>query len=94
MRFDELQLEDAILDGLDAMNFVEATPVQEKTIPVILEGKDVIACAQKSKRKTAGGFYEATIIGTEADFYRGSFLVPACGSCEKSDYPLSVGGHE
>ena len=53
MRFDELQLEDAILDGLDAMNFVEATPVQEKTIPVILEGKDVIACAQTGTGKTA-----------------------------------------
>ena len=53
MRFDELQLEDAILDGLDAMNFVEVTPVQEKTIPVILEGKDVIACAQTGTGKTA-----------------------------------------
>ena len=46
MRFDELNLEDAILDGLDAMNFQEATPVQEQTIPVILAKKDIIACAQ------------------------------------------------
>ena len=41
MRFDELNLEDAILDGLDAMNFQEATPVQEQTIPVILAKKDI-----------------------------------------------------
>ena len=34
------------MDGLDAMNFQETTPVQELTIPVILEGKDIIACAQ------------------------------------------------
>jgi len=53
MRFDELKLEDAILDGLDAMNFLETTPVQELTIPIILEGKDVIACAQTGTGKTA-----------------------------------------
>ncbi|MBD9234337.1 MAG: hypothetical protein EGR20_05605 [Alistipes onderdonkii] len=39
MRFDELDLEDEILDGLDDMNFQEMTPVQEHTIPVILEGR-------------------------------------------------------
>ncbi len=53
MRFDELNLEDAILDGLDAMNFEEATPVQEQTIPVILAKKDIIACAQTGTGKTA-----------------------------------------
>ena len=46
MRFDELNLEDAILDGLDAMNFEEATPVQEQTIPVILAKKDIIVYKQ------------------------------------------------
>ena len=49
MRFDELDLEEAVLDGLDAMNFLETTPVQELTIPVILEGKDIIACAGTGK---------------------------------------------
>lgn len=53
MRFDELNLEDAILNGLDAMNFQEATPVQEQTIPVILAKKDIIACAQTGTGKTA-----------------------------------------
>ena len=53
MRFDELNLEDAILDELDAMNFQEATPVQEQTIPVILAKKDIIACAQTGTGKTA-----------------------------------------
>ena len=53
MRFDELNLEDAILDGLDAMNFEEATPVQEQTSPVILAKKDIIACAQTGTGKTA-----------------------------------------
>ena len=53
MRFDELDLEDEILDGLEDMNFREMTPVQEKTIPVILEGRDIIGCAQTGTGKTA-----------------------------------------
>jgi len=53
MRFDELPLCDAVLDGLQAMNFKETTPVQEQTIPVILQKRDVIACAQTGTGKTA-----------------------------------------
>lgn len=53
MRFDELDLEEAVLDGLDAMNFQETTLVQELTIPVILKGRDIIACAQTGTGKTA-----------------------------------------
>ncbi|WP_418408495.1 DEAD/DEAH box helicase [Alistipes sp.] len=53
MRFDELELEDEILDGLEDMNFQEMTPVQEHTIPVILEGRDIIGCAQTGTGKTA-----------------------------------------
>lgn len=53
MNFSELNLEDSVLDALDAMNFKECTPVQEKTIPVILEGKDLIGVAQTGTGKTA-----------------------------------------
>ncbi len=53
MRFDELELEEEILDGLYDMNFQEMTPVQEHTIPVILEGRDIIGCAQTGTGKTA-----------------------------------------
>jgi len=53
MRFDELELEASVLDGIYAMNFQEMTPVQELSIPHILEGKDVIACAQTGTGKTA-----------------------------------------
>jgi len=53
MRFDELDLEEEILDGLWDMNFEEMTPVQEHTIPVILEGHDLIGCAQTGTGKTA-----------------------------------------
>ncbi|MGV8962611.1 MAG: DEAD/DEAH box helicase [Candidatus Saccharimonadaceae bacterium] len=53
MLFTELPLCDAVLDGLNAMNFKEATPVQEQTIPLILERRDIIACAQTGTGKTA-----------------------------------------
>ena len=49
MRFDELDLEAEILDGLEDMNFREMTPVQEQTIPIILEGRDIIGCAQTAR---------------------------------------------
>ena len=53
MKFSELQLNDKVLDALDAMRFDECTPIQEKSIPVILEGKDLIAVAQTGTGKTA-----------------------------------------
>ena len=53
MFFDELALSDGVLDALWDMHFDECTPVQEKTIPVILEGHDVISCAQTGTGKTA-----------------------------------------
>ena len=53
MYFDELALSDEVLDALWDMHFDECTPVQEQAIPVILEGHDVIACAQTGTGKTA-----------------------------------------
>ena len=53
MYFDELPLADEVLDALWDMHFEECTPVQEHTIPVILEGRDVISCAQTGTGKTA-----------------------------------------
>lgn len=53
MRFDELSLCEDVLNGLDAMNFTEMTPVQEHAIPIILAKKDLIACAQTGTGKTA-----------------------------------------
>jgi len=53
MFFDELDLQDEILDALWDMHFDECTPVQAETIPVILSGRDVISCAQTGTGKTA-----------------------------------------
>lgn len=53
MRFEDLDFSDEVLDALDAMNFGECTPVQEKAIPEILDGNDLIAVAQTGTGKTA-----------------------------------------
>jgi ATP-dependent RNA helicase RhlE len=53
MIFDELDLNPQLLESIDYMGFREATPIQEKAIPVILTGKDLIACAQTGTGKTA-----------------------------------------
>lgn len=53
MFFDELDLNSNILDALYDMRFEECTPVQEKCIPEILKGKDVLGIAQTGTGKTA-----------------------------------------
>lgn len=53
MTFKELNLDPTLLEGLDSMGFENATPIQEQAIPIILEGKDLIACAQTGTGKTA-----------------------------------------
>jgi superfamily II DNA/RNA helicase len=53
MTFKELGLHDDVINALDYMNFEKATPIQEQAIPQILNGKDVIACAQTGTGKTA-----------------------------------------
>ena len=53
MNFSDRKLNQNVLDALDAMRFEEYTPVQERAIPLILEGKDLIAVAQTGTGKTA-----------------------------------------
>ena len=53
MTFHDFPLHDDLLAGVDAMNYQQATPIQEQAIPVILAGKDLIACAQTGTGKTA-----------------------------------------
>ena len=53
MNFEETYLNDNILDALYDMHFEEMTPVQEKCIPEILDGYDLIGVAQTGTGKTA-----------------------------------------
>ena len=53
MTFDDFQFNYDLLDGLDAMGYKQATPIQEQAIPLIIDGDDIIACAQTGTGKTA-----------------------------------------
>ncbi len=53
MTFEEFDLNPELLESIYYMGYTEATPIQEKAIPVILEGDDLIACAQTGTGKTA-----------------------------------------
>ncbi len=53
MNFFDFNLDDDLLDALSYMGFEKATPIQEQAIPLILENRDMIACAQTGTGKTA-----------------------------------------
>ncbi len=54
MSFNQLGLSDALLKAVSKKGYTEPSPIQTKTIPLILEGKDVLASAQTGTGKTAG----------------------------------------
>ena len=53
MKFNQIGLKKELEEGLEMMGFENTTPIQERAIPLILEGKDIIACAQTGTGKTA-----------------------------------------
>ncbi|MBL7920638.1 MAG: DEAD/DEAH box helicase [Bacteroidia bacterium] len=53
MTFDDFNFESSLLEGLYSMGYKQPTPIQEQAIPVILNNKDLIACAQTGTGKTA-----------------------------------------
>ena len=46
MNFKNFNFGNELQEGLDMMGFEKATPIQEQAIPIILAGRDLIACAQ------------------------------------------------
>ena len=53
MSFDSFNLHPAIMAGVRAAGYVTPTPIQEKCIPAVLQGRDVIGLAQTGTGKTA-----------------------------------------
>jgi ATP-dependent RNA helicase RhlE len=54
MNFDQLGLSAELLRAIDEQGYREATPIQQQTIPLVLDGRDVLAGAQTGTGKTAG----------------------------------------
>ena len=92
MRFDELELEDEILDGLEDMNFQDMTPIQEHTIPIILEGHDIIGCAQTGTGKTAAYtlplLNRLLVTGNENNIVKSVILVPTRELAQQIDMQI------
>ena len=53
MKFKNFNFGEELQEGLNMMGFENATPIQEKTIPIIQKGRDLIGCAQTGTGKTA-----------------------------------------
>jgi ATP-dependent RNA helicase RhlE len=53
LKFTDFNFHENLLEGIAASNYEDATPVQEQVIPLIIEGKDIIASAQTGTGKTA-----------------------------------------
>ncbi len=52
MKFEDFGFEEGLMESLGYMGFVDATPIQEKSIPIITGGDDLIGCAQTGTGKT------------------------------------------
>ena len=77
MRFSDLNLSREVLQAIDDMGFVNPSEVQEATIPLILEGRDVLAQAQTGTGKTASfGIPMIEKIEDNCDGLQGLVLVP------------------
>ncbi len=53
MNFSSFNLHPEIMEAIEAVGFEKPTPVQEQAIPIVIEGHDLIACAQTGTGKTA-----------------------------------------
>ena len=77
MKFNEFGFEPVLLEGIHAMGYETATPIQEQTIPIILKGRDLLGSAQTGTGKTAA--FALPIIEqleTKAGFLQVLVLVP------------------
>jgi len=53
LKFEQLDVIAPILSALQSQGYTQPTPIQQQAIPVVLKGKDLLACAQTGTGKTA-----------------------------------------
>lgn len=79
MTFNDFGFDKRLLEGIEANGYDTATPVQEKVIPIILKGKDLIASAQTGTGKTAAfllPIINKILNGPESDHINALIIVP------------------
>lgn len=75
--FYELELSHPVIRAISSMGFEETTPIQEQTIPLIMEGRDVIGQAQTGTGKTAAfGIPLIESVDVDAQFIQGLIVTP------------------
>jgi ATP-dependent RNA helicase RhlE len=79
LTFKDFGFDERLVEGIDATGYETATPVQEQVIPLILEGKDIIASAQTGTGKTAAfllPLINKIITSGESDHINALIIVP------------------
>lgn len=75
MEFEKLGLHNNLLEAISYMGFDKATPIQELCIPPILEGRDILACAQTGTGKTAAFLLPVLHLMSETDHQGTTVLI-------------------
>jgi ATP-dependent RNA helicase RhlE len=78
LTFSDFNFEPELTEGLQAMGFNKPTPIQQQSIPIILKGSDIIACAQTGTGKTAAYLLPIInkIIPEHSDHFNTLIIVP------------------
>ncbi|MDD4496274.1 MAG: DEAD/DEAH box helicase [Eubacteriales bacterium] len=99
MKFEEMNIIAPILKAIKAVGYTEPTAIQEKAIPVILEGRDLIGCAQTGTGKTAAFsvpvlqiLYKKARKGNETRSIRALILTPTRELAAQIDESLTTYG--
>ena len=95
MKFTELQLSEDILRAVEKIGFTEPSPIQELTIPLALEGRDVIGQAQTGTGKTAAfGLPTLNKIDTDRNLVQALVIAPTRELAVQSQEELFRFGRE
>jgi ATP-dependent RNA helicase RhlE len=70
MTFKELNLLEPILNALTSEGYTNPTPIQEKAIPILLAGRDIMGCAQTGTENSSFCNSDFTAINTNSSDFR------------------------
>ena len=91
MNFSEFGFDPSLMEGIEAMGFESPTPIQEQTIPAILQGNDIIGAAQTGTGKTAAFLLpviQNIIASREANKTRALVIVPTRELAQQIDQQM------
>ena len=96
MNFSEFGFDPTLMEGIEAMGFEKATPIQEQAMPAILQGNDIIGAAQTGTGKTAAFLLpviQNIISSKEANKTRTLVIVPTRELAQQIDQQMEGFGY-